>query len=112
MQMGTDGLIEDDVLYPKGQRPYSPLELHIRLALFVVGLLKELPHSPTSFPVGRTSRPDHYCGPYYLVKERMVATAVVSTSYLRNYIWLRGSCSFWTMNRLSGTVAILTRESD
>ena len=82
MQMGTDGLIEDDVLYPKDQRPYSPLELHIRLALFVVGLLIEFPYSPTSFPVGRTSRPDHYCGTYYLVKERMVATEVVSTSSL------------------------------
>jgi hypothetical protein len=31
--------IQDDVLYAKGQRPYTPLEQHIRLALFVVGLL-------------------------------------------------------------------------
>jgi len=27
-----------------------------------------------------TSRPDHYCRPYYLVKKRMVAKEVVSTS--------------------------------
>ena len=30
---------QDDVLYPKGQKPYTPFELHVRLALFVVGLL-------------------------------------------------------------------------
>jgi len=29
-------LIIDDVLYPKGQRPYTPTELHVRLALFVI----------------------------------------------------------------------------
>lgn len=32
------------MLYPKDQRPYTPLELHTRLALFVVGLLTGLPH--------------------------------------------------------------------
>jgi len=29
-------LIIDDVLYPKGQRPYTPLEQHVRLSLFVI----------------------------------------------------------------------------
>lgn len=91
------------MLYPKDQKPYTPLELHVRLALFVVGPLTEWLHSPalTQLLIGFTTRPDYYGGPHYLVKKRVVAKEVVGTFLLPNEMQLSQSRSFWTMNRFS-----------
>lgn len=70
------------MLYPKDQKPRTPLELHVRLALFVVGLTTECHLSQKSTPlsVDYTDHPDHHCGFDYLIKNRMVAKEVVSPS--------------------------------